>query len=173
MSFKDNDELRQLFDQFVTEERAKDAMDDIKAGDRILRENPAPQPRLETLLRIKAEGAARLRERRRRRVWRRRAVEAIAAAAVLAILMYVGSGLLESPLTVKPEIVSVLPKAIWETYDVGKEDPALASLATEIEVVEQQFRALESPVEQSRSAIDEVSELEIELLELEGEFWKG
>ena len=167
MSDDNYDNLKDLFETFVDPERAGKAAEDIRAADEMMRRHPAPEPSLETVLKIKAQGISQMRRRRQIHAWRKYAVELLAAAAVLAVVASVGLKLFQNG---TPQI-SILPKVIWDTYDVKKDDPALAYLGTELDQIEQQYQALQSP-EETTSTYDKVSELEMEISEIDSEFWK-
>jgi len=110
-----------------------------------------------------------LRQRRRARIWRKYAMEVVAAAAVLGLIASIGLRFFYNG----GSSIAYIPRAIWETYDITNEDSNLAYCSTEIEQIEQQFHKLQSPYEETNTAYDEVSEMEMELLEIETEFWKG
>lgn len=169
MSDYEHDNMKDLFESFVDPKRARKAVEDVHAADEIMRKHPAPEPGLELILKIKAQGIAQMQRRKRMHIWRKYAVEMLAAVAVLSIVASVGLKLFQNG-TPKIETFSA---AIWETYDLKKDDPTLAQLGDGIEQIEQQFRAIQSTEEETSNTYDEVSELEMELSELEGEFWKG
>jgi hypothetical protein len=163
------DNLKDLLETFMDPKQARQAAEEIRKGEQILRQNPAPEPKLELILKIKAQGISQLRRRRHVRIWRKYAMEAVAAVAVLGIVASVGLRLFQNGRS----SIAYIPRAIWETYDITNEDPKLAYCNTEIEQLEQQFHKLQSPDEETRTTYDEVSEMEMEILEIETEFWKG
>ena len=167
MTGKDNDNLRELLGAFMSPEEARKASEDVRAADEVMMRHPAPEPSLEVLLRIKARGAAELARRRRVRVWRKYAVEVVAAAAVLAVVGSVGLKFFQSP------SVTYLPRAIWEADSIVEADSNLAYISTEIDQIQEQFRAILSPPKQEDASVNELYEMEMELIAMETDFWKG
>jgi len=171
MSSRDHDDLKELFGAFMGPEEARKAADEVRAADEMLRANPAPEASREVLLKIKARGAAELAQRRRVRAWRKYAGEAIAAAAMLIILGGVGLKIFQNgPSSIRVEYLS---KAVWETNSIVSEDVTLAYISTEIEQLEQQFKTLVSPGEQTDTSTSELYDMEMELIAMETDFWKG
>ena len=74
-----NDNLEQLFGGFLNEAEARQAADDIRLGEGLLSEYPAPLPNARLLEEIKAEVSRSLATSGKRVYWVRRAV-AVAAA---------------------------------------------------------------------------------------------
>jgi len=56
MSDEKLDNLRDLLETFMDPSKARQAAEEIREGERILRQNPAPEPSLELVLKIKAKG---------------------------------------------------------------------------------------------------------------------
>ena len=86
MSSEDRDNLKELFGVFMGAEEAREAAEEVRAGDELLARYPAPEPSEEVLLRIKAETAAQLARRKRVRLWRKRVSEALGVAAMLVVV---------------------------------------------------------------------------------------
>ena len=166
-----DDNLKGLFEAFMDSEQAQAAVEDVRAGDALLRRHPAPAPSVEVLLRIKARGAAELARRRRVRVWRKYGGEAIAAAAMLIILGGVGLQFFRNG--TPPTEIEYLSKAIWETDSIVREDADLAYISTEIEQLEQQFKMVVAPGDEADTSASELYEMEMELIAMETDFWKG
>ena len=172
MSSERHDNLRSLFETFMDAEQARQAAEDVRGADELFRRHPAPAPSREVLLRIKARGAVQLSERRRVRLWRRHVAEAVAAAALLVVVASVGLKFVgnDTP-RIGPEIWS---KAIWETDSIVRDDANLAYISTEIEQIEEQFKTALSPSEQqAETPVSELYEMEMELIAMETDFWKG
>jgi hypothetical protein len=89
-------------------------------------------------------------------------------------LAALGMSLFEKENVEGPEIsiASIIPVSIWESDDIAADDMDLAGYTVEIEQIENELMALQSGREEldSESA---VTEMEMELMETEGEFWKG
>ena len=169
---RQGENLRQLLGRFMPAQRAGEALDDIERGEQILRDNPAPEPRPELLLAIKAELAEHLAVRRRHGLtW---LVPRLAAAAAMVVLASVGFRLVGTGRD-KPNLgrdfAGLIPAAIWESDNIEADDVSLAYISTELERIENELRSLSSgETQDDESAVDEV---EMELKEIEAEFWKG
>jgi len=163
------EDLTELLARFMEDSEARIVQADIEAGDRILETYPAPGPTPATLSAIKAlTVAAAVRRRPRVRVFR--AAVAAAAAVVLTVLI----GQYDRNPTSRPGVsfASILPTAIWESHDLAADDLDLVYFTSEIHQIEAQMNAIEAGETEIRgsSAIDE---LEMELIAIETEFWKG
>jgi ferric-dicitrate binding protein FerR (iron transport regulator) len=169
MDRRNGENLRELFERFVDAGQAKEAAEDIERGEQMLRQWPAPEPRAELLALIKAEMGARLAHRRSHRLrWFASRAAGIAAAIVIAASVWTGIDRDAGPGVM---VASLIPTAIWEGENIVLDDLGLASLNADVEGIENEVRALqENGSRSSESAVDEV---EMELLEIDGEFWKG
>jgi hypothetical protein len=121
MKAKDEN-LRELIEKFVDAKNAQAYLEDIEAGERILREYPAPEPDDMVLANIKANIA--LHKLPQRRVtFRKRLFEALAIAASIAIIAIISfSSILETPSNRgggPPEPASVVPAGWWVHQDAG------------------------------------------------------
>jgi hypothetical protein len=169
MDRRNGEDLRELFERFVDAGEAKEAAEDIDRGEQILQRWPAPEPRAELLALIKAEMGARLAHRRSHRLrWFASLAAGIAAVIVIAASVWTAVNRNVGPHVM---VASLIPTAIWEGENIVLDDLGLASLNADVERIENEVRALqENGSRSSESAVDEV---EMELLEINGEFWKG
>ena len=94
-----------------------------------------------------------------------------AAAAVIVIAMI---GLLGPDSTSRTPMVhaAIIPAAIWESDNIEAEDLDLAYFTSEIRRIEAQMQALEAGDSESHGS-GTLQELEMELMNVEIEFWKG
>ena len=67
---------------------------------------------------------------------------------------------------------SIIPTAIWESDDLAADDLDLVYFTSEIRQIEAQMQALE-PEESDAGSGGGPDELEMELMAIETEFWKG
>ena len=67
---------------------------------------------------------------------------------------------------------SLLPTAIWESDNIAADDADLAVFTAEIEQIEYEIRTLQSGEELNESE-SSITELEMELEEINSDFWKG
>lgn len=168
MNDRNEENLRDLFERFDDSEHAAEAVDDIRRGDQILRRWPAPEPSDELLERIKSEMAGRLVRSGRRHV-RWFASRAAGIAAAFVITASVWTGLHRSPGVVNA--ASLIPTAIWESDNIAADDLRLATFTAEVERIENELKSL--LLDESGSDKSILDEAEMELIDLQGEFWKG
>ncbi len=174
MAADEKDEnLRKLFGKLFGADEAEEATEDIRKGEQILDEHGAPGPDSELIADVKAEIGRALAERKsnafRRAVYK---VAAVAAAVIIVAAISVklserGNGEAETLVT-----ASIIPAAIWESDDIAVDDAELGTFVGEIEELEGDVLALELG-ENGGNGYEAIEELEVELEEIEGVFWKG
>jgi hypothetical protein len=173
MDGEDRENLKELLEKFFDTEQAASCIEDFQKAERILREHPAPEPDDMLIANIKAEIAMRLPARRverfRRRVW-----ELVGVAAAIAVLAMVSVRLSNGPgrQPGNDAYASLIPTAIWESTNIAADDADLALFNTEIEQIKDEVLTLES----GRDAGDSdssIAELEMELIQISSDFWKG
>jgi len=171
---RNSENLRELFEKFFDAEQAESCVEDIRKAEQILRENPAPEPDDMLIANIKAEIAMRLQAVRAHR-FRRIIYEVIAAAAAILIVAAVSLQLFETHPAGPGEVgytASLIPTAIWESDDIAADDEDLAVFTAQIEQIEDEVQTLQSG-EDTGSGDSTIVELEMELIEINGDFWKG
>ena len=171
MDTRNKDSLRSLFEGFMDAGQAEKSAEDIRQGDRILAEHPAPEPSNELIAAIKREAAETLR-RSRHSVSRKVALKTAAAAAVVLIAVLVGRNLFEQGATPAVTANEMIPTEIWESSDLAVDDAELAVLNAEIDQLENELIALRLG-ETGGNGTGELTELEMELIVVDNEFWKG
>ena len=173
MENRNQENLGEMFGKFFDAERVDSCLKDFQEAERIFADNPAPEPDDMLIANIKAEIAMRLGARKaklaRRRIYRR----AVAAAAVI-IVAGISATLFDRAGREPGRLAtaSLIPTAIWESDDVIADDADLAFFATEIEQIENEVMALESNEDTSESD-STIAELEMELILISSDFWKG
>ncbi len=174
MKRRKEENLEVLFGKFVGAQEAQKAVDDIRKGEQILRDNPAPQPSDELIAGIKSEIAMSLLQRQTNVSSYRKIIYKLAvAAAVIAILTGIGIQFIEKgEHNGKIYAASLIPTSIWESDDIAADDADLAIFTAEIEQVEVEVLALQTG-ESNGNSQRAVTELEMELAEIENDFWKG
>ncbi|MHC4062545.1 MAG: hypothetical protein ACYSR4_07045 [Planctomycetota bacterium] len=167
MSNQNGENLKELFERFMDTEQAQMSAEDIQRGEQILGERPAPEPSKQLIAEIKAEvGEAAL--LRTANASRRMAYKTAAVAAGLIILAAVGVKIFEQG---RDEIPMVATE-IWESRDIAADDADLATLTAEIEQIESDMVALQLG-ENGSNGNAELTELEMEVIEVSSDFWKG
>jgi len=174
MDNRNHENLRELFEKLFDAEQAESCVEDIQKAEQILRDNPAPEPDDMLIANIKAEIAMRLPAARTHR-FRRIAYEAVGVAAAILIVAAVSLQLFQKEAPMPREVVysaSLIPTAIWESNDIATDDEDLADFTTQIEQIEDEVLALQSG-EDTGNGDSTLAELEMELIEINSDFWKG
>jgi hypothetical protein len=173
MEDRNQENLRELFEKFFDAEQAKGCVEDIQKADQILREHSAPEPDDMLIANIKAEIATRLQSARAHR-FRRILYEVVGAAAAILIIAAVSLQLFEKGAPKNGEVAyaSLIPTAIWESNDIAADDEDLAVFTAQIEQIEDEVLTLQSG-EDTGNGDSTLAELEMELIEINSDFWKG
>jgi len=172
MNDRNNENLKDLFERFLSAEQADEAVKDVVEGERILREYPAPEPDKELIADIQSKVAARL-LRRRVDVFRKVARRAVAIAAAIIILAVVSVRLFEigGDRSGGVAYASAIPRALWESDDIAADDMELAVFTAEVRQIEAEVLTLQLG-ENGRNGERVVVELEIRFVEIQSDFWK-
>ena len=170
MNDRNQENLRELLEQFMGPEEARMHLEDIERGEQILREHPAPEPDEMLLANIKAEIAMCL-PARKATLHRRIFFETAAVAASFIILAFVGLSLFKTTSNeIRPPIISA---AIWDSKDITTDDMELAGYNVELEQLENELQNLQSSDEGLEVAsAGALTELETNLMEIDSGFWK-
>lgn len=172
MNEAEREDLEELFGRFLEPAEAQAAAEDIRRGEEIIGKNLAPQVREELATEIKAEVAVAL-AHKKARAFGRRICAAVAGAAAVIIVAVIGAMFFERGNEADRVVAaSVLSEAIWESDDLAEDDAELAVLTAEIEDIEGDLLAVELGENGGNGQIDS-TELEMELTEINGSFWKG
>lgn len=175
MNERNEENLKKLFEKFVGGDEAERNVEDIRRAEQILRENPPPQPSDELINEIKSGIALELLRKQTTTVFsfRRTAYKLAAIAAVVIILSAIGVKFLEKGgESGKIMYASIIPTSVWESDDIAADDADLAVLNAEIEQIEGEMLSLESGGN-GENGQRVITELEMELIEIESDFWKG
>ena len=171
MNGRNEDNFRELFERFMGAEEASRAAGDIGSGDELLREHPAPEPSDELLTSIEHRISRRLSGRR----WyhlREKPYRLAAVAAAIVVLVSFLARMERGGKSNDVVFASVIPAALWESSDIAAEDAELIAYTAEIEQIEEQIDSLEAG-EENGNGDNAISELEVELTNISGDFWKG
>ena len=173
MENENRENLRDLFEKFFDAEQAESCVEDIQKAEQIFREHPAPEPDEMLIANIKADIAMRLQARRAHR-FRRIIYEVVGAAAAILIVAAVSLQLFKKDTPKNGDVVyaSLIPTAIWESDDIATDDENLAVFTAQIEQIEDEVLALQSG-EDTGNGDRTIVELEMELIEINSDFWKG
>jgi hypothetical protein len=175
MNHRNDENLKELFERFFDAEQAEKCLEDVQKAEQILHEYPAPEPDDMLLANIKAEIAMRL-PAKRPNVFTHVGYKIANVAAAVIFLAAVSMSLFEKDSNQsRPREVSlaaIIPVAVWESDDIAADDMDLAGYTVEIEQIEDELMALQSG-EGGHDSESAVTEMEMELMETESEFWKG
>jgi len=173
MNERNEEDLKDLFEKFLNAEQAEKAVEDIRKGEEVLREQPGPEPDWELIAGIKAEVAREL-FGRKKTLSKQVVYKVAAVAAAFLILANVSVKLFERGARERGGFVnaSVMPAVLWDSEDLAADDVDLAILTAEIREIEEDALALRLGENGGNGHID-LAELEMELMEINGDFWKG
>ena len=144
----------------------------MRKGRQILREHAAPGPDAELISGIKAQISNRLIQNKAK-TRRMAAYKAAAVAAVLVIVAAVSIKLLEKQGGPEAtDAVSKIDATIWQSDDIAQADAELATFAAEIEQIRTEVLAVEFGENGSNGYVG-LTELEMELVDIDSDFWKG
>lgn len=172
MNSQNDENLKELFERFLSAEQAENGVEDIQKAEQILREHPAPEPDNMLIANIKAEIAMRL-PAKRTNVFTKIAYRVAYAAAAIMIITAVSLRTfdMDAPEPGRVQYASIMPTAIWESDDIVTDDVDLAIFTIEIEQIEDELRSLQSG-EYISDSDSSLSELEMELVAINNDFWK-
>lgn len=153
----------------MDEPAAREAHADIQAGERWLDAYPAPAPPSRVIAAIQTQ-MIRSAQRRHRMV--RLVHTSLAAAAAVVILALVAQLGPRSASRSPSPYMAFIPTAIWESDDITAADLDLAYFSSEIRQIEAQMLALETGDGETADH-DASDEIEMELLAIQAEVWKG
>ncbi len=158
----EKENLRKLLAGLMDKAAAGQMLDDIEKGDEILAGFRAPEPNEQVLAEIKKNVAAALRQKRINAFKKQILVTAAAAAmilvSVLAIVRYSN----------QPGIPTrMIAASVWE----GGDDADVTVLRDEIENIQSELWG--GQFDDSGNTNIRVDDLENELIEINGDMWKG
>ncbi len=107
---------------------------------------------------------------KRSSVYRKIAYRALYAAAAILIVSAISLNFYNrNNISVPPD--SMLPASVWESDDITTEDADLAIYTIEIEQIEEELRSLQLG-EDAGNGNSTLSEIEMELVAINNDFWK-
>ena len=173
MNGQNEENLKELFAKFLNVEQAERAVEDVQRAERILGEHPAPAPDDALIADIKSEIAEAILPRQVR-VFRRMVYKTAVVAAAVIVVSVISVKLLEKDDSEPGRVTSasMIPEALWESPDISADDVELAIFTAEIEQIEGEVLTLELG-ENGGNGDRAVSELEMELIAINSDFWKG
>jgi len=172
MNSQNDENLKELFERFLSAEQAESGVEDILKAEQILREHPAPEPDDMLIADIKAEIAMRL-PAQRTKIFTKTAYRVAYAAAAILIISAISLNLFDDNAREPGPVqyTSIIPTAVWESDDITTDDADLAIFTIEIEQIEDELRTLQLG-EDIRNGDSTLSALEMELVAINSDFWK-
>ena len=172
MNDRNEENLRELFERFVSTEEAESGVEDFVKAERILDEYPAPEPDKELVAAIKSEIAETMRLRKEH-TFRRFAYKLAPVAAVFVVLAAVGVRMLKEG-NGPVELVQgpIMSARVWDSENVAADDMDLAVLTAEVDELEIEFTTLERG-ENGGNGQSDVSELEMDFVAISNDIWEG
>ena len=164
--------LREFFGHFLDERDAREAAEDIRKADELFNAYPAPQPSEGTVAKVKSSVAIALRRRRTTSIqWR--VLAAAGVAAVLVVGAFLSLRFRGSIQTGREQVqyASAIPDRVWEGSDITSDDAELAVLTAEVETLRNALSGAQ--IYDNGYGNGAVNELEMELIEISGDLWKG
>ena len=172
MQGQEKENLQGLFERFMGSREAEQAAEDVRRGEELLEDNAAPQPSRELTAEIKGRIEKALAQRYTPMQIAFRT--AVAAAAAVVIVTAISVKLFERGSIETADVgqAPAIPAAVWESDNIAADDAELAVLTDEIEEIGSEITALVLGENGGNGVID-TEELEMELIEINGDFWKG
>jgi len=164
----DNRELEELVQRFYDPQQAREVLEELRRAEKLFAKEQSPEPSAKLVRNIKDQVHQRLSARQARRV-RRRFIEVV-AAVIMVVVTLMGVLSYQGKHAQNAAYASVMGAGMWETNDVSSEDARLATLEAEIEQLEQESFGDTSEAEMAAETA--VRDLEIQLVQANGEFWK-
>lgn len=175
MDERKQENLKELFEKFFSAEEAQKHLEEVRQAERIIEQYPAPEPDDMLIANIKAEIAMRL-PAKRVHIYNRPAYRIASIAAAIIIIAAVGLKMFNfnKDTTIPPRQVAgpIIPASIWDSQDITIDDTDLANFATQIDQIESDLLAVQNG-EDGFDGDNAIMELEVQLMETEGDFWKG
>ena len=163
-----NENLRELLAGFMDEAAARQTAEDIEKGEEILGANQSPQPDERVLAEVKKTVVAALRQRRSVVLQRRILGAAVAAAViVVSVLVLMRYGNSQNGQQTRM-VAAAIPASVWE----GADDADITVLKAEIENIQSELSGAQSDDTPAKGSTA-VGDLETELIEVNGDMWKG
>jgi hypothetical protein len=170
---KERENIEELLKKFFDAEKAKEASEDIEKGEQILRKNPAPEPDEEIILVVKSKAAGVILEKKAKN-FRRTVYKTAAIAAAIIVITAVSVKMLEKEIA-SPEGVAPIAETtttIQKTNDIFGDDAEIETLAAEVEQIQNELLALQLGSTNGNGEND-IIEVEMNLMDIGSDFWKG
>ncbi len=166
---ENNENIDELLSRFFDSSQMHEAAEDIRLGEELLESFSAPLPAKAVTEGIKAQIQVHLLTLRRRRVVRSMFYRVAAVAAVFIVLAIAGTRYLAEPERKATNVATAAYASIWDDESGPEQLATLTAQVSEIEADMLAIRLGDSGAESSSLLTD----LEVEMTEINGDFWKG
>ncbi len=163
--------LDELLSRFLDKHQIHEADEDIRLGEELLASFGGPAPDKAVIDGIKTQIEVHLRVRRKRRLVRSMFYR-VAVAAVIVVLAIAGARFFTQPERKATGVASAAYASIWDDENGPAGDEQLAALTTEIDEIEASMLAIRLG-EDGAGGDTLLTDLEVEMTEINGDFWKG
>jgi len=157
---KNNENLNELFSAFLDADNVEQAAGDIRTGDEILTNHPGPVLDSDAVANLKSDIRSQLSRRRVRKIVLQRIAAVIVIIASVAAVFISKSYGPAQPVTASA--------SIW----LDKTDEQIASLTEQIGDIETEMFIIRLGADGNGNGFD-LTEIETEIENLNGNFWKG
>jgi hypothetical protein len=157
---KNNENLNELFSAFLDADSAEQAAGDIRKGDEILTDHPGPDPDSNVIANLKSDIRSQLSRRRVRKIALQR------TAAAIVIIASVSAVFISK--TYGPAQPVTATASIWQ----DRTDEQIASLTEQIGDIETEMSIIRLGADGNGNGFD-LTEIETEIDNINGNFWKG
>jgi hypothetical protein len=173
MNNSKKENLRELLASFMDTEAANKAAADIELGDELLRNWPAPKPSEALLAEVKQRMTAAAR-RHRMVTFQHRVLEMAAVAATILVLSAVALKIFENQQSSQSpaKLAVAIPDSAWEGGDISTSDADIAALSKEIDAVADEISGVRLS-DKNGSSTAAVGDVEMQIIEVSADFWKG
>jgi hypothetical protein len=165
--------VRELLASFMDTEAANKTAADIERGDELLRNWPSPNPDETLLAEVKQKMTIAAGQRRIVTIYHR-VVAATAVAAAVVILSIVALKVFKNRPVGQPTATyaATIPDAVWEGGSIRTNDPDIAVLSNEIDAIADEISEIQFS-DKNGSDAAAVSDVEMQLIDVSADFWKG
>jgi hypothetical protein len=168
---EDNENLTELVSRFFDENRTHEIAEDIRAGEELLATFSAPAADQAVINSIKTQIKVHL-ETRKRQKGARTIFYRAAVAAAIVVLAIAGARHLVGPNHTTTYIADTAEASIWDDETGLGADEQLATLTAQVSEIEADILAVRLGEDTDKGS-SVLTDLEAEMSEINGDFWKG
>jgi len=168
---ENNENLNELLSRFLDERQTHEAAEDFRAGEKLLASFPVPACDQDVINGIKAQIKVRLEARKRQKLIRSM-FHRVAACAVIIVLAIAGVKFFPEPKRERVTVSKAGSDFIWDDEIGTGSDEQFAALTAKIDEIQASMLAIRLD-ENGDEGGTILTNLEVEISEINGDFWKG